>query len=147
MPTRIRWVYRLIFQRIYKTIISNLQNSYTMAPGKWLGDGTFKEWSGPTSTEPGLHTYILHPVLLSQTSLSMSCPDYPPSIPSLFSQPGSPLRIGIHFLPLPVPILQSRLLACLMPSSRSEVLTSSLSDLLSQTPFTAISQSLYPHSA
>ncbi len=69
---------------------------------------------------------ILHPVLLSQMYLSMSYPDYPHLAPSLLSQPESFFRASIHFLSLFIPILQSRLLACLMPCSRSELLTSSL---------------------
>ncbi len=72
------------------------------------------------------------------TSLSMSYPDYhPASIPSLLSQPASPFGIGIHFLSPSVPILQSRLLDCLMTYSGSKILTSSLSDIPTPTPFTA----------
>ncbi len=40
---------------------------------------------------------ILHPVLLSQLSLSVSYLDYPPSVPSLLPQPDSSFGTNIHF--------------------------------------------------
>ena len=68
----------------------------------------YKKWYLDEAWPPHL---ILHPVLLSLISLSMSYPDYPPLIP----QPASPFRISIHILSLFVPILQSP--PCLMPVS------------------------------
>ncbi len=57
LPTRIRWVYQLILQRIYNYYIEFIELIfYGIGHGEKEGGGTYNKWSGPTSMKPGLHT-------------------------------------------------------------------------------------------
>ncbi len=63
--------------------------------GKRAGGWDIQEMVGSYLNKVWPPHLILHPVLLSQRSLSVSYPDYPPSVPSLLSRPASLCRTDI----------------------------------------------------
>ncbi len=93
----INWYYSV---HVYITKLSNLRTRilWHRTWGKGQGDGAYKNWSGPTSTKAGLHTwsYIL--------SYCRKCPypDVLSSLGSISTLPASFILQGQHPLPITI---------------------------------------------